>query len=223
MDFLLLKSIRKIPDLQGRLKWISAHFLGRPYIADSLIGSAKTAEVFTYRLDGFDCVTYMETVLALAGARTPKDFVPRLKQIRYEKGRVEWRRRNHYMTDWIRNNLHQGLVRQVSVDGAIRRKERLLDAVPGLRPKKQRFSCIPKQRIQSLAPILESGDLIFFASTRRHLDIFHCGILIRDRDQLRLRHASRSQGGVVEQDLQSFLDANRMAGVILVRPEGPVA
>ena len=33
-----------------------------------------------------------------------------------------------------------------------------------------------------------------------------------------MRHASRSQGGVVEQELSSFLKANRMAGVILARP-----
>jgi Protein of unknown function (DUF1460) len=60
--------------------------------------------------------------------------------------------------------------------------------------------------------------LIFFASTRKHLDVFHAGIIVRDRDKVLMRHASRSQGGVVEQELNGFLKANRMTGVIVVRP-----
>jgi hypothetical protein len=34
-----------------------------------------------------------------------------------------------------------------------------------------------------------------------------------------MRHASRSQGFVVEQELREFLKTNRMAGVIVVRPQ----
>ena len=33
-----------------------------------------------------------------------------------------------------------------------------------------------------------------------------------------MRHASRSRGGVVEEDLSDFLKRHRMAGVIAVRP-----
>ena len=217
----VLDEVQNVPGMSRRLQSLSKRFLGRPYSINPLVGSAEIPEVLTLSLDSFDCVTYMETVVALAGARTANDFTSRLKRIRYDHGKVEWRRRNHYMTDWIRNNERAGLVRQMKVESVVRRKERLLNVVPGLPPKKQRFACTPKQSIRSLARVLEAGDLIFFASTRSHLDIFHCGIVIRDGDRLRLRHASRSQGGVVEQDLQSFLDGNRMAGVILVRPEGP--
>jgi len=71
-----------------------------------------------------------------------------------------------------------------------------------------------------LMPHLDTGDLMFFASTRKHLDVFHCGVLVRDGDRLRMRHASRSRKGVVEQDLDEFLKNNRMAGVIAVRPAG---
>jgi len=42
--------------------------------------------------------------------------------------------------------------------------------------------------------------------------------VLRDGERLLMRHASRSQGGVVEQELSSFLKTNRMAGVILARP-----
>ena len=66
---------------------------------------------------------------------------------------------------------------------------------------------------------LQTGDLIFFVSTRKNLDTFHAGIIVRDGKKVLMRHASRSQGSVVEQELSEFLKANRMAGVIVVRPQ----
>jgi len=205
-----------------RVDSISRQFLGRPYVTNPLIGSVDTPETFIAGIDGirggFDCVTYVETVIARSYARNAKEYVSFLRRIRYESGRVDWKRRNHYMTNWIRNNARAGLVQPLSFATASITKQRELDMVPGLPPQKQRFSCIPKRRLGKVASSIQSGDLIFFASTRSHLDVYHCGIVVRDRDRLRMRHASRSQGGVVEQDLSSFLKANRMAGIILARP-----
>jgi hypothetical protein len=183
-----------------------------------LIGSVDVPEEFTATLDGFDCVTYVETALAFAGARSANDFIRRLKGIRYKGGEVVWRRRNHYMTNWIRNNTTAGYVSRMSLGAPARSKKRVLNMLPGLRPQTKSFSCIPKKALGPVSDRIRSGDLIFFASTRAHLDVFHCGIIVRDGDRLLLRHASRSQGGVVEQELSTFLNANRMAGVILVRP-----
>src|SRR5256885_472345 len=55
------------------------------------------------------------------------------------------------------------------------------------------------------------------------LDAFDCVVIVRDDDRILLRHASRSRGGVVEQELNEFLKANRMAGVIIARPEEPLS
>ena len=201
----------------SRIDFLSRHFLGRSYKV-TLIGSAGAPEVFTASLDGFDCVTYVETVLALSRSSGAGEFIDSLRKIRYEQGRVEWKRRNHYMTGWIRNNTRMGAVRRLSTGIRPVVKERILDFVSGLPPIRTRFACVPKSDIRRLRARLETGDLIFFASTRKHLDIFHCGILVRDSDRLKMRHASRSRNGVVEQDLDDFLKANRMAGVIVVRP-----
>jgi cell wall-associated NlpC family hydrolase len=197
---------------------ISRQFLGRPYITNPLIGSAETPEIFTSSTHGFDCVTYMETVLARARTSNGKDFAENLRRIRYDNGRVEWKQRNHYMTNWIRNNARTGLVQRVNFGAASTVRKRQLKMVPGMPAQSQTFSCVPKRLLPKVDAQIHSGDLIFFASTRPHLDVFHCGIVIRDGKRLLLRHASRSQGGVVEQDLSTFLKANRMAGVILARP-----
>lgn len=211
------KDLRSLPE---RMVSFSKLLLGLPYEANPLGGSPGTPEVFTASLVGFDCVTYVETVLALSLAATPGEVADWLRRIRYEGGRVEWARRNHYMTGWIRANARSGVVRPISAGLRATRKDRLLDIVPGLPPARMRFSCVPKREIRKLERRLVPGDLIFFASTRAHLDVFHCGVLVRDGDRWRMRHAARSRKSVVEQDLSEFLGANRMAGVLVVRPSG---
>ena len=202
----------------ARVESISGRFLGYPYIAHSLIGSADTPEVFTDSLKGFDCVTYVESVLALAYAGKASGFPSFLKKLRYEDGKIDWRRRNHYMTQWLQSNVRKGLIHRVAPRNHTNRKDRVLDMVPGLPPRRQRFSCIPKRAFSAVQGEIRTGDLIFFASTRPHLDVFHCGLVVKKGDKLLLRHASRSQGVVLEQDLDSFLKNNRMAGLLLARP-----
>jgi hypothetical protein len=200
---------------------LSRRFLGHSYKPNPLIGSAATAEVFTASLDGFDCVTYIETIVALARASNLDDFTKWLRKIRYEKGRIQWEQRNHYMIAWIRSNARKGIVRPLSVPAIQQvRRERVLNVVPGFPVKRAHVKCVPKRGIPRLRSYLQSGDLIFFVSTRKNLDVFHTGIIIRDGKRVLMRHASRSQGCVVEQALSEFLKANRMAGVIVARPQG---
>jgi N-acetylmuramoyl-L-alanine amidase-like protein len=217
----LLDNTKSERSVGKRMEVFSRHFLGCPYTINPLIGSRSIPEVFVASFDGFDCVTYMETIVALSRASNADEFDDWLRKIRYESGSVQWIRRNHYMIGWIRSN-SRGKKQPVTVIApeGVRTvvKERDLHELPGLPPGPMRFECIPKQAIRKLAPHVQTGDLIFFASTRPDHDIFHCGILVRDGKRLLLRHASRSQGGVVEQELTDFLKANRMAGVIVVRP-----
>jgi Protein of unknown function (DUF1460) len=203
-----------------RIDLLSRNFLGHPYKPNPLIGSADTPEVFTASFDGFDCVTYIETVLALARASTVDDFIEWLRKIRYEDGRVQWERRNHYMTLWTRNNIRNGILRPVSTPGVpIHSKERVLDVIPGLAAQRTRIKSVPKTAMPRLERHLQTGDLIFFVSTRKNLDVFHAGIIVRDDERVLMRHASRSRGSVVEQELREFLNANRMSGVITARPQ----
>lgn len=206
----------------SRIDVLSRRLLGHPYQPNPLIGSAAEAEVFVASLDGFDCVTFIETVLALALSSNAGDFIQWLRKIRYEEGRIEWERRNHYMTGWIRNNAREGIVRPLTTPAVpIVSRERVLDVLPGLPARRTRVKSVPKKAAPRLVQHLQSGDLIFFASTRKHLDVFHVGIIVRGHKDLLMRHASRSRGEVVEQELNDFLRTNRMSGVIVVRPREP--
>ena len=210
--------IDRMNGVAARVESISGRFLGYPYLAHSLVGSVDTPEVFNDSLKGFDCVTYIESVMALLYADKTRNYSSILKKLRYSGGRVDWRRRNHYMTQWLKNNERHGLIRRVGLRFATTRKHRVLNVVPGLPAFKQSFSCIPKRSFSAVQPEIRTGDLIFFASTRSHLDVFHCGILVRQGEKWILRHASRSRGSVVDQELESFLKGNRMAGLMLARP-----
>jgi len=215
----LLSKIKDCDSTASRIDVLSRHFLTTPYQPNPLIGSADTAEVFTASLDGFDCVTYIETVLALARAADVDNFVEWLRKIRYERGSIQWDRRNHYMSLWIRNNVREGILKPVSMPAVPTvTMERVLNVVPGLAPQRTRIKCTPKAAAPRLERYLQTGDLIFFASTRKHLDVFHAGIIVRNGKKISMRHASRSHGSVVDQELSDFLKANRMTGVIVMRP-----
>jgi Protein of unknown function (DUF1460) len=205
----------------SRIDFLSGYFLGRPYQSNPLIGSAETAEVFMASLDGFDCVTYIETVVALAHASNVDGFIEDLRKIRYEGGRIQWERRNHYMTAWLRHNERNGIIRPLSIPAIPTvSRERVLNVVPGLPARRARVKCVPKPAVPRLELHLQGGDLMLFVSTRRNLDVFHAGIIVRNGKKVMLRHASRSRGLVVEQELSRFLKANRMTGVIAARPQG---
>jgi hypothetical protein len=215
----LLAKVKPHRTVAARVEALSALLLGAPYEANGLVGSAETPEVFVAPLDRFDCVTYVESVYALARAADPAGFLEELRKIRYEDGVVEWSRRNHYMTDWLRRNGKAGVVWPVAAEGLGVRKERLLNVVPGLGEKKVNLYPVPKAKLRAYVPRLRNGDLLLFVSTKAGLDVFHCGLLVLSGGGLKLRHASRSAGRVVEQELSAFLRANAMAGLLASRPQ----
>jgi cell wall-associated NlpC family hydrolase len=215
----LLSKTKQLKSIGDRIEALSRNFIGRPYTQNPLVGSADTPEVFVASLDGFDCVTLVETVLALARARRVDDFAAELRKIRYKDGSFQWNQRNHYTTVWIFNNIAERIVMLLAIRGvpAITRK-RLLNVVPGLMPVRASLRCVPKRAVPRLESHLQTGDVIFFVSTKKNLDVFHWGIIVRNGAALRMRHASRSAKRVVEQELKDFLKANRMAGVMVARP-----
>src|SRR5262245_18456266 len=113
-------------NLADRIKIISSQLIGYPYILHPLTGSKTQHEIFVTRMDGFDCVTYLETVLALAESKKIDDFPERLREIRYEQGVVDWQKRLHYTTEWSDYHIRRGILLDLTVgEGTIERIKRL--------------------------------------------------------------------------------------------------
>lgn len=101
----------------ARIALVSAPLLGRPYRLDPL-GEGEDADIDRdplWRTDVFDCLTFVETVIALARAADDPAARVQLQQVRYAQGRVGFATRNHFPdADWIPNNLQAGIVGDVT-------------------------------------------------------------------------------------------------------------
>lgn len=214
----ILKDAGAESNIGTRIDRISEFFLGRSYIEGSLGGGPELPEEFRVSLGAFDCVTYIETVLALASARTIDEFIDTIRRIRYEDGEISWFRRNHYMVDWSRNNEERGFIRKITAGPNIEEKTCMLSLIAGLPVRTTTFQFLPTKYRADVASLVERGDLILFVSTRETLDVFHAGVLIARDGSLFVRHAGRTAGQVIEQDLDEFIRQNQMAGFILLRP-----
>ncbi len=68
----LIVQAQVYPTVSQRIGYISAALRGSRYRGYTLIGGPHRPEKFVVRDDVFDCVTYLETVLAAADARKPE-------------------------------------------------------------------------------------------------------------------------------------------------------
>ena len=104
---------------------VAEALVGRPYV-DGLLDQGE-AEALFVSLDRFDCVLYVENVLALAhviadsGAPTFDRYAREVERLRYRGGDLSadaagrgYCDRLHYFSDWIADNERRGLVKNVS-------------------------------------------------------------------------------------------------------------
>ncbi len=189
-------------------------------------GSPRTREPLTLALSHFDCVTLVESCLAVArtaaGDQTPtwERFGREVERMRYRGGeRGSYASRLHYFSEWIADGASRGLVRDLGgeLDGIqdgrplrFMTEHRVSypaltdDAVlaeiaaieRGLDGRARRV--VPTDRIVSVADRIETGDVLAFATAIPGLDVTHAAFACRTDDGvLRVLHAPLS-GGVVE-------------------------
>lgn len=105
------------PDIVTRIAAISEYFLDADYLLFPLGEGegGKFNQLPLYRTDAFDCVTYVETVLALAHASDLEQFKENMLNIRYQCGNPSFVTRNHFTSvDWNKNNTHNGYVKDIT-------------------------------------------------------------------------------------------------------------
>jgi hypothetical protein len=194
-------------------------YIGFPYISNPLSGSHETAEVFTNRRDGFDCVTFVETVLAecFSEARSTA-FDDELRALRYRDGSVRWLARLHYFSDWLRSNEARGVLRAVFPEQPeVLRTLSLLEQYPA-QTAELRF--LPISQIAPERGRLQSGDIVAFGTTRENLDLAHTGFLeVMPDGSAVLLHATKTFGKVVSEPLETFLERfGASPGILVYRP-----
>lgn len=216
----IIKNNKQIHGVGAKVRRIAEAFLSRPYHANALHGGPQTSERLLLDLDGFDCLTLIENVIALARAQDLAGYVAELVQLRYLAGQVDWSQRLHYFSDWLRASQRRGVLTVINAEQPLL-YTKTLNVLADYAPRQHKISLCPRSQLLQIAPKLAEANVVAFASTRAGIDYFHVGLLFwsgdAQRQILQLVHASRSAGGVVTEPLNSFLKRNRMRGLKLAR------
>ncbi len=206
-------------DLSTQLVTHARALLGRPYLANSLVGAHDADEQFVDRTDAFDCVTFVEFVLAqgLSKARgTPLES--ELKALRYREGTVSWLCRLHYFSDWLETNAKRGVIQEVFSE--LPEISRTLSLLPNYPQLHVRLRFLPLNELDRCLHKLSPGDIIAFGTTRESLDVSHVGFFAKSSAGTNvLLHATKTYGKVVEEPLETFLERfGESPGLLVYRP-----
>ena len=189
-------------------------------------GDPAGLEPLTLSLTRFDCVTLVESCLAIArlatGTTDPtwEGLGRQVERMRYRGGiRRGYASRLHYFSEWISDGAARGLLRDLSAELGGKPDERPLRfmtehapsypalAHPGVLHQIRAMErgldgtprfVVPPARLAEAGERIETGDVLAFATGIPGLDVSHAAFAYRDREGvLRVLHAPLS-GGVVE-------------------------
>ncbi len=228
---------------------IADYFIGTPYKAGLLDQSDRESLVIT--LDGFDCVLFVETVLAMARGIAMEDysyltFINHIRNQRYWKGKMDgYCSRLHYFSEWIADNQRRGNVRDIGVElGGERVKKQLFfmsknrwdyphiarndtnyQCIVSMENSisKLKFNYIPYYKISSVYSQLRPGDIIAVATEINGLDVTHTGLVYRNSDgNIGFIHASPAGKVTVAYDLERYIwNVESAIGILVARPVDP--
>lgn len=199
-------------------------FLGKPYAAGTM--DRNETEQLVINLRGFDCVTFVETVIALANTTASKNFsfdnfASQLKRIRYRNGVLEgYDSRLHYTSDWVYNNEEKNILSSLSrrLGGVLEPKtigfmschrsayralendDEMLKRIKDIENEinaRGGFYYLPKDKIAAVAAEIPHMAAIAFTTSIRGLDTTHTGFAYKKDGKLTFIHASSAKKEVV--------------------------
>ncbi|MFB2920581.1 MULTISPECIES: N-acetylmuramoyl-L-alanine amidase-like domain-containing protein [Aerosakkonema] len=231
------------------LQAIGNQFLGAPYKANLL--DRSNIETLVVTLDKFDCVLFVETVLAIARGVAVKDytyqsFTDNLINLRYRDGELHgYCSRLHYFSEWISDNQKRDNVTEIaSRMGGIRLNKKLnyissnrANYAP-MAVDDLNYQCfvqaenkladlsmnyIPISSIRRVYPQLQPGDIVAVATSIPGLDVTHTGLAYRNANgTMGIIHASPNGTVRISRDLQYYVGNIKNAiGIMVARPKDP--
>lgn len=224
---------------------LGERLLGLPYVEGAL--DEPEVESLVVDLTGFDCVTYVENVVALAqavtaGTPTYGAYVANLEDLRYRGGTLDgYCSRLHYFSDWMRDNDRRGNVRLLSQELGVPFEKTISfmsehrDAYPKFATDDDVLACIrdveadlaqhglyyvPQDRIRGVYDRLEAGDIIATATDIDGLDVTHTGFVYKHADgRTGFLHASLTGEVKISDDLADYIRGNKVqTGILVARP-----
>ena len=223
--------------------------LGTPYVAGTL--DRPEEEELVVNLRETDCMVFVESCLALSRTLllpSPdwKSFEHELQQIRYRNGIINgYVSRLHYSTDWIYNNVGNGIVEDVTYALGGRKfkadvyfmsknyqkyahladnpdnVQQITRVEQEINARSNYYYYIPKKEIAQHQSKIKNGDIICFTTAISGLDISHLSIAYWNKRQLTFIHASSSAKKVIinPEPLTVYCNSIRTCtGIMVLRP-----
>ena len=233
--FFILFSFPTFADsmLDNNIIKISYKFLEKPYALGPLGEEKGIDSDPLYREDKFDCLTFVETVLAKLYSKD-ENIVSIMNKIRYKNGFVSFETRNHFQNpDWIRNN--KDIVENVSnnISKSVLKKN-ASKSIINLDKKswfKKNYNIDVniqtetvsldfirlddfKNNMEKFISFIDKPYIFMTVINDNKLkekigteaDVLHTGFLIKKNDKLYLRHASSVAGKVVDNDFEKYIE-----------------
>jgi hypothetical protein len=205
---------------------LSRQFLGTPYGADTLIGSATVPEQLVVELQKVDCFTYADYVEALKRSDDRNQFVANLIKVRYKDGIVAFQNRKHFFTDWAATSPSVATDITGSLSGNAVQSNKNLNRkdsgdlyLAGLPVVARTVTYIPSGQVDgAVISRLHTGDYVGAYAQDGGLDVTHVGIFIDTAGGPVLRNASSlaANDKVVDSPLADYLKT--VPGIVVLRP-----
>ncbi len=233
------------------LQALAEQLLGAEYKA-GLLDKSNT-ETLIVSLTQFDCVLFVESVLAMARGVAVRDysydsFVSRIADQRYRNGQINgYCSRLHYFSDWIVDNEKRGTVTNITrtlggvpLNKTLNFMSRHKSSYPQMASDNATYQCIvgaeakldglkfyyiPQSQIRRAYTQLQPGDIVAIATEIEGLDVTHTGLVYRSPDgSTGLIHASPSGAVKISPDLETYVGkVESSTGILLARPADPRA
>ncbi len=226
---------------------IGNHFLGTPYIANTL--EIEGHERLIINLREMDCTTFTENCLALvktikSNKPGTSQFIGELTKIRYRNSKIKgYPSRLHYTTDWIFDNQQKNLLQNVTKEIAeipyiktidfmsshpdsyrhLKNNRNYVEEIAIIEKEitHRQHYFIPKEKVFVLEDYLKDGDIVGLTTNIEGLDVSHMGILTRYNNRIHMLHASLAAKKVIlsEETLEEYLNNRKsLTGIIVARP-----
>ena len=237
---------------------IGTTFIGNPYPKSNIDTTLKTAtggvvlqpiqnEVLVVNLKKFDCVTFVESMIALTQTRrnelpTFDIFKTNLTNVRYRNGAIDYAARLHYFSDWLYENEKNGIVKNITkeIGGEIFQKDvffmslkrdtlygnmadpttfNTLKSVEEAITKREKWY-IPKDKVAAIESKLKDGDIIGITNVMAGMDMAHAGIVTWQNGRAYMLHASSQfrQVMITDVPLVDYLLRNKgQSGIMVAR------
>lgn len=236
-------SSENYPTTSEKIIAVATKLIDTPYKNGTIEGEP---EQLTVDFSAMDCTTFVENVLALVMTLEERrtswhDFIYNLEKIRYRNGTINgYASRLHYISDWIIDNSHRGIMVEVTdriaspahqiktLDFMTNNRdkypalkddeefEKLKTAEIGYRSHK--YPYIKSLQVKDIP--LQDGDIVALTTKTQGLDVQHIGFIKNIDGVPHLLHASSAQGKVTVDPLSlaDYLKRNRsVTGIRVIR------